>query len=241
MQQHSRTGRVLLASLLVLVAAAAATVLADDSTPLPASAGGTVTVYSFPPGGAVDLDGTYRGITPLTLENVPPGKYLVTVSKAGCRNVTIPITVNTGSVFEIGATLESASASVPEGFGSVAVDSSPGGASVTLDGKPAGQTPAGHAALVLDSVPAGSHTVTVELAGYPRYSENITVAKNRVAQVSADLLTTPAATPVTTVFTKGTPAASPSASGNRNAVPLSPLAAIAAAGLAGTAAVFRRG
>jgi len=223
------------------MAASAAPVMAADGTPSHVSSGGTVTVYSFPSGAAVDLDGTCRGVTPLTLENVPPGEHLVGISMAGCRNVTIPITVKTGSIFEIGANLESVSASVPEGFGSVAVDSSPGGASVTLDGKPVGQTPAGHAALVLNSVPSGSHTVAVELAGYPRYTGTITVQKNKVVQVNADFMAnTTTAAPATPVSATPIIIAPVHTTEQRNATPLSPLTAIAAAGLTGIAAMFRR-
>jgi hypothetical protein len=125
----------------------------------------------------------------------------------------------------------SAAAATPKsGSGSIAVDSSPGEASVTLDGNPVGKTPAIRAALILNDVPAGSHTVTVELAGYPLYTSTVTVVKNQVVRVNADFMTRSPTIPGTPVATtnRGEP------------VPLSPTTVIAAAGLAGLAAAFRR-
>ena len=70
-------------------------------------------------------------------------------------------------------------------------------------------TPAGRAALVLNDVPIGNHTVTVELAGYPVYASTVTVIKNQVVKVSADLvMTSPTSegTPdITTEEQKGVP------------------------------------
>ena len=212
--------------------------MAANETTADSPVGGTITVLSFPPGAAVYLNGEYRGLTPAKLQNVPPGDYLINVSLAGYNNETFTTTIYHGSTREIGVNLESASAvpastsvSLPAGgSGSIAVDSNPGEASVTLDGNPVGKTPAGRAALILNSVPAGIHTVTVELAGYPRYSSTVTVVKNQVVKVEADFV---AGSPTITV--------TPIATTNRGEpVPLTPLTAIAAAGLAGLAAVFRR-
>jgi hypothetical protein len=210
---------------------------ADETTAQP-PAGGTITVRSFPPGAAVYLNGEYRGVTPARLQNVPPGDYLINVSLAGYNNETFITTIYDGSTREIGVNLENTStaaaatsASLPaSGSGSIAIDSNPGEAFVTLDGNPAGKTPAGRAALILNSVPDGVHTVSVELGGYPPYTSTVTVVKNQVVQVKADFVArspTITGTPITTT-NRGEP------------VPLTHLTAIAAAGLAGLATVFRR-
>jgi hypothetical protein len=99
-----------------------------------------------------------------------------------------------------------------------------------LDGNNVGTTPTGRAALILNNVPAGSHAVTVELAGHPLYSSTVTVIRNQVVQVNADFETT---SPTIT----GTPVPT---TNRREPVPLSPLTVVAAAGLAGLAAAFRR-
>lgn len=209
--------------------------LADDGTNA-TSAGGTIIVMSFPQGASVYLNDEYRGITPIKLENIPPGKYLVNVSKAGANNDSAPVVLFEGSTREIGFTLESASPApaVPAGSGSVAVDSSPGGASVLLDGKNVGTTRMDGYAHIVDNVPAGSHTITVELAGYPAYTSTVTVTKNQVVKVSADFQAPGPAVP-------GTPVTTPAANTPRSEpVPLSPLTAVAAAGLFGLAAAFHR-
>jgi hypothetical protein len=210
--------------------------MAADGTNATSPVGGTVIVMSFPKGAAVYLNDDYRGVAPIKLENIPTGKYLVNVSLAGYNNDTAPVELFDGSTREIGFTLEPASSStvVPTGSGSIAVDSSPGGASVRLDGQPAGMTPAGRAALILNSVPSGNHTITVELAGYPPYTSTVTVIKNQVVKVNADLV-------MMTPTLSGTPVGIPVATTDRpEPVPLSPLTTFAAAGLIGLAAAFRR-
>jgi hypothetical protein len=210
--------------------------MAADVTSTTVPFGGTVTVLSFPAGAAVSLNGQFFGNTPATFEHVPPGTYQVNFSLAGYKTESIPITVINGSTREIGVNLENASAAAaaatatPGGYGSIAVDSNPGGASVSLDGTPSGTTPAGRAALVLNSVPSGSHTISVVLAGYPPYTSTVVVLKNQVVQVNADFETRSPTIP-------GTPIATTDRS---KQTPLSPLTAIAAAGLIGLAAAFRR-
>ncbi|OPX61558.1 PEGA domain-containing protein [Methanoregula sp. PtaB.Bin085] len=211
-------------------------VIADETTNATASAGGTIMVMSFPQGASIYLNDEYMGITPKKLEHIPPGKYLVNISKAGSNNDSAPVVLYDGSYREIGFTLESATTPVvtPSGSGSIAVSSTPGGATVRLDGTVVGTTRLERASLILNDIPTGSHTVTVELAGYPLYTGTVTVKKNQVVKVTADL---GAGTPAAPVLTFGSPA---EATARGNSVPLSPLGAVAAACLAGLAAASRR-
>jgi hypothetical protein len=205
--------------------------MAADGTNTTSPVGGMITAITYPAGAAVSLNGEYRGVTPIQLANLSPGKYQVDISMAGYRNETVRRTLSEGSMLEIGINLELISLlPAPIGSGSIAVDSNPGGAAVLLDGKPAGTTPLSHTALILNTVPIGNHTVTVELAGYPSYTSTVTILKNQVVIVNADFVTR---SPTTT----GTPVAT---TDRQKQVPLSPLPAIAAAGLVGLAAVFRR-
>ncbi len=201
--------------------------------------GGNITVASYPEGAAVYLNGGFRGITPLEMTGIPPGDYVVNVSMNGYQNETFTTTLFHGSGRQINVNLIAAGAApttaatfaVVHGTGSIGVDSNPGGASVKLDGIPVGNTPTGRAALILNSVPDGTHTITVELAGYPAYTETVTVRKNNVVKVEADFVTrTPTIYSVTTIAT--TDRAEP--------VPVSPLAAIVAAGFVALVVAFRR-
>ncbi len=236
--------RVFLACVLCVAAAVIAPCLA---------AGGTITVYSYPANATVTLNGDVRGLTPLVLRDVPPGEYEIGISLTGFRNESFSVRLNEGSTRDIGVNLEDAS--VPAGLpgnGSIAVDSVPGGASVLLDGKPAGTTPETHAALVIDRVPAGLHTITVEHAGFPSWSGNVTVPKNRVVLVNANLSAPPTATPAPSpVPVNATAPAGPAESSPAGtmpstrttgtpATPLPPVAAILAAAAAALAAAYRR-
>jgi hypothetical protein len=70
--------------------------------------------------------------------------------------------------------------------GWIYVSSSPGGASVTLDGAAVGQTPYS-GSLKLNNVVTGDHTVALSLAGYAPYSARTSVSPNTVSEVSAIL------------------------------------------------------
>ena len=213
-----------LAFFLLLACVSAA--MAGDGTPGPSPPGSNISILTSPVGAPVYLNGEYRGATPLKIQNLAPGTYVVDIRLNGYRNETVERTLN-GTKLDIGINLEPLSSlTAPAGNGSVAIDSNPGGAAVTFDGIPAGKTPAGHAALVLNDVPAGNHSVRVELAGYPVYTETVTVRKNRVVQVSAGFV------PETSI-PAGTPAA-----GRTEQSPLPPLAAAAA--LVALAAAYRR-
>lgn len=180
--------RILLVTVCLLVALIPAVLAATGSTDL---SGGTIVVTSYPDGAAVSLNGEYRGQTPVTLSSVSPGDYTVTVFLAGYLKEEIPLILWDGSRRDILVQLKQDS-SAPQGIssggdGSIAIDSIPGGAFVTLDGVAAGQTPAVHASLILNSVPAGEHTILVELAGYLPYTATVHVVKNQVSQVNAEL------------------------------------------------------
>ena len=66
--------------------------------------------------------------------------------------------------------------------GSLAVNSSPSGAQVFVNGEPAGTTP-----LALARVPAGSRVVHMELAGYETWSASVRVVANQRTQVRGNL------------------------------------------------------
>jgi hypothetical protein len=223
--------KILVCIIACLLVAGIPAAMAVTETPALPSVGGTIAVNSNPPGAAVSLNGLYRGDTPARFANLTPGTYVINVSLAGYKPWVFPNDIADGDVLQIGVNLELAStASATGGSGTIAVDSSPGGALVKLDGNTAGTTPAGRAALILNAVPSGDHTITVELAGYPLYSRNVTVIKNQVVQVNADFVTRSPTIPGTPITTTD----------RREPVPLSPAMVIAAVSIAGLAAVFRR-
>jgi hypothetical protein len=225
-----RNGFILGITACFLLAGIPAVIAADGST-APLSPGSNISVLTNPRGAEVYLNGEYQGLTPITMKYLSPGTYIVDIRMNGFRNETFQRTLTEGSMVEAGINLELLSSlPAPAGNGSIAVDSDPGGASVRLDGNTAGTTPAGRAALVLNDIPLGNHTITVELAGYPPYTSAVTVIRNQVVKVNADFETV-------SPTISGTPIATTE---RREPVPLSPIMAAAAIALVGLAAVFRR-
>lgn len=73
--------------------------------------------------------------------------------------------------------------SMPAVGGSLQVISEPSGATVLLDGEPAGATP-----VTRNNMPAGQHKVEVRLEGYQPFSQTVTVNEKEAAKVDAKLV-----------------------------------------------------
>jgi hypothetical protein len=67
-------------------------------------------------------------------------------------------------------------------FGSLSAESTPRGATVTVDGEVKGVTP-----LFIDNVLTGDHTVEFMMDGYQTQKQNVTVKENEYTKVSAEL------------------------------------------------------
>ncbi|MGA2917879.1 beta strand repeat-containing protein [Methanoregula sp.] len=137
---------------------------------------GAITVTSTPAGAAIVIDGTGTGnVTPSTFSKISPGDHAVTVSLSGYTQESKTVTVTAGSTTTADFTL----VPVQQG-GSITVTSVPAGASISLDGTSTGKiTPA-----TLDTISAGTHTVTVSLTGYTTASKTVTVSAGSTADAS---------------------------------------------------------
>jgi hypothetical protein len=130
---------------------------------------GQLVVRSTPSRAAVTVNGAWRGRTPLTLDALPFGTYIVRVVHEG-GVVREEVTLNARAPSRtIDARLERTAAAAPRSessqapaatTGSLYVDSLPRGATVLVDGKSVGVTP-----LSLAEVPVGSHVVRIDMAG----------------------------------------------------------------------------
>jgi PEGA domain len=223
-----------------LIIAGIPAAMAATETPTPPPLGCTIIVESYPVGAAVTLNGDYRGVTPIEFDNLTAGEYDVTVGLAGYDTETIPSMMFDGHTREIMVQLQNSSVPTQtptpgplSRYGSIAIDSTPGGASVTLDGIAAGQTPMTRAALILNSVPVGNHTVQVELAGYPPFTSTFTVIKGQVSRINAELSVS--SQPVTATIPNSVAQAAPT---QKSGVP--PAIIIGAVGFIGIVAAFRR-
>ncbi len=168
---------------------------------------GRMVIRSTPSRANVTLNGRWRGRTPLTLDDLPFGRYVVRVVADGFRVAREEVTLNTRNASQtINTRLTRnarASAPVPAapaprpgsapaapdrgaaepGFtGSLYVDSRPRGATVLLDGRNVGQTP-----LSLPDVAIGSHVVRIEMAGKRPWSTTTRVVAGQMERVTGSL------------------------------------------------------
>ena len=142
------------------------------NTPVPP---GGMELHSVPEGASLTVNGQYRGRTPLTIGDLPSGRYQVTFSRLGFLEVSTQVAVEAGRTSEVTATLEPSA-------GSLAINSTPAGARVQLDGTDAGVTP-----VVTGNVSTGNHTLTLRFPGYRDAILDVAVAAGRTTPVEITL------------------------------------------------------
>jgi len=156
----------------------------------------------------VTLNGTWRGRTPLTLDDLAFGKYVVRVVQPGFKVAGEDVTLSArDGAHTFTARLEAegrggaprpgseqapprspapsgrGAAPAPASFmGSLYVDSLPRGATVLLDGRSVGRTP-----LTLADVPVGAHVVRIELTGKKPWISSTRVTAGETARVTGSL------------------------------------------------------
>ncbi len=131
------------------------------------------TILSVPPGANVYINGTYEGVTPLTL-NLTPGTYEVKLIKKGYENYTTTVTINPGQTTVINAQLTPQPASLT-------INSNPSGAKVYVDGDYRGTTP-----LTLNLTP-GTHSIKLTKQDYQDYTTTITLNPGESKTISVTL------------------------------------------------------
>ena len=154
---------------------------------------------STPSKAGVTLNGSWRGRTPLTIDDLPFTRYVIRVVAAGYGVTREELTLNAGNPSqEVNVRLERIAAPAPperpaprpatpeaaaETFtGSLFVDSRPQGATVFLDGKSIGVTP-----LTMPNVAIGSHIVKLEMAGKKPWTASTSVTAGQIARVTGSL------------------------------------------------------
>ncbi len=148
---------------------------------------GWLLVRTDPPGATVTLDGVGRGQTPLSLADVSFGTHRLEMSHAGFSTVQREVTVSEqDTIVPVGVRLMLAGRSFvadndASQTGSLAVQSRPAGAEVTVDGTLAGVTP------LVVTLSVGRHQVLIQGDGYQAWVTSAEVAMSERAQVNASL------------------------------------------------------
>jgi len=124
---------------------------------------GSLVISSIPNESSVVINGQYRGKTPLTLDTIDPGIYTVNISRFGYSPYSTTTTLRSGESAEITATL-------PAERGTLFVNTTPPGATISVDGNAAGMTP-----VTLANLVPGNHTVTIAKDGYIPEEQQIVI------------------------------------------------------------------
>lgn len=128
---------------------------------------GILSVSSIPTGAAILLDGEEKGVTPRTISGIEPGVHTLALEKEGYEPYTREVTVSTGKSTIVTATL------APR-YGSLRIQSTPTGASVVLNGEPAGITP-----LVVNNLDPGVYAISLSKTGYQTTNQTVTVVSGQ--------------------------------------------------------------
>ncbi|MDN7024474.1 PEGA domain-containing protein [Methanoculleus sp. FWC-SCC1] len=148
---------------------------------------GSIVINSNPSGAYVYMDATYKGKTPLTLSGVSAKSHNIELDLNGYYDWKTTVSVSPGVTSYVNAQMHPIPDQNP---GYISVTSSPSGASVSVDGVYKGQTSDGQA-LVVGSLTAGSHTVTLSLSGYQDYSTSVSVQSGVTTPVSVAMTPLP--------------------------------------------------
>jgi hypothetical protein len=140
---------------------------------------GAVTIVSQPPGARVYVAGQDTGkVTPATLTGLPTGEQkLVTLKLEGYQDALTPVVAPPRGE----STTHTVTMGVAPGYGTMLVESSPPGATITLDGKKVVVPASG---LVLKG---GNHEVVAVLPGHVTFQRTVNVAPGQRTLVEAKL------------------------------------------------------
>jgi hypothetical protein len=167
----------------------------SDAAPVSRRETARLLVRSTPAGATVAVDGVVRGVTPLALRELELGTRTIVVSRPGYAPIERRVTLTADRPSRSMEVALSAGASADSGSrtdadrspavttGSLAIDSRPMGAAVTIDGRPVGTTP-----LTLTTLSPGGHSVRIERNGYRPWTTTVDVKPGERSRVAASLV-----------------------------------------------------
>jgi PKD repeat protein len=142
---------------------------------------GILSIYTYPAGSSVYVDGNLAGNGPLWLADITPGVHSLRVSAPNYLDWNQQVNViGGGSITYVTAALYPSWWTPMYGY--VMISSLPANGIAYMDGIAQGNTP-----LTLSQVKPGVHTVRVELSGYQAYEQQVTVMEGRTAYVIAQM------------------------------------------------------
>jgi hypothetical protein len=148
---------------------------------------GTLMVATDPPGARVWINGTKQeDTTPASIAGIAHGEITVAVEKEGFRHVTRRATLEPGGELTVDF------GELARAMGTLTAESSPAGASLSVDGVMKGKTP-----LTVEDIAPGQHELRFELQHYRPVTSSVTVRDSEVAMDRVSLEPLPVTVEVT--------------------------------------------
>ena len=162
---------------------------------------GSLSVSSTPKGAGLYIDGISQGKTDRIVGNLAPGSHLVTLTLAGFTTWSQMVTVKSGELTPVTATLI---AEVNPTTGDLRVSSTPSGAAVYVNGNFEGTTPPDSLLDITDLAP-GAANVLLKKSGYADYQTTAVIESGKLVQVFATLQPAPVQASTATAEITSTP------------------------------------
>ncbi|HJZ12811.1 MAG TPA: TonB family protein, partial [Acidobacteriota bacterium] len=140
---------------------------------------GTISVTSTPAGAKVFLGQEEKGVTPLSIPDVPFGKYTLKFQLKGYQELQQEVELTQEkNLVELPATLQV----VEPVVGILTIESTPPGAFIVLGSRVLGVTPR-----TLQNVNAGKYNVTLKMDGFHDYTTSVRIKDKETTTISAKL------------------------------------------------------
>lgn len=163
-----------------------------------------IRIRSVPSGAAIYLNGIYQGETMETgyfpITDLRTGQHTILLRLSGYDDYQETVSLSEGQSITLAVDMDAGagsatSTSTPSAAtGKLAVSTSPPGAQISIDGSLSGRmTPA-----TISAIPAGTHTIRLQLAGYAPAEATVTITAGQTTSLSLPLAPGGAATPVPT-------------------------------------------
>jgi hypothetical protein len=138
---------------------------------------GRVTLKTLPPGADAVVDGRNFGPTPVSIDALPAGAHVVVFRLPDHEELSVELTVGAGERASPLYRLE-------RQLGGLLLATNPPGAAIFVDGMAHGTA---EPSFDLRNLPAGTHRVRAELAGYHPWEADLEIPGNRVLEKTIDL------------------------------------------------------
>jgi hypothetical protein len=148
---------------------------------------GLVLIHSVPPGAEVEMNGAFKGNTPLLMTDTPLGTHRLVISKEGHTEKEVELVVEDRIPQKVEVSLSSDTATL-------VVRSEPAGAVVQVNGVSRGVTPC-----EVDEIPAGITMIKLSKEGYAPHQESINLRIGDRHEVQAVLEGLPATLEVVSI------------------------------------------